>query len=119
MYGLFYISNLQDFENLRDNVDYSGRFVTDRKFNSLDELHSWADAIAITIDFQFTRASYKQKEGRSRVSVYLRCHCCGNIMGDLHNQIYNVGQSIRREEIEGRTPLQHCFYMATKLNYVV
>ena len=85
MYGLFHISNLQDFENLRDNVDYFGRFVTDSEFDSLDELHSWADAIAITIGFQFTRASYKQKEGRSRVSVYLRCHRYGNIRGDLHN----------------------------------
>ena len=82
---MFHISNLQDFENLGDNVDYSGRFVTDREFDSLDELHSWADAIAITIGFQFTRASYKQKEGRSRVSVYLRCHRYGNIRGDLHN----------------------------------
>ena len=35
------------------------------------------------------------------------------------NQIYNARQSIRREEMEGRTPLQHCLYMATKLNYVV
>ena len=61
MYGLFHISNLQDFENLGDNVDYSGRFVKDKKFDSLDELHSYADSIAITIGFQFTRASYKQK----------------------------------------------------------
>ena len=28
------------------------------------------------------------------------------------NQIYNVRQSIRRKEMEGRTPLQHCLYMA-------
>ena len=35
------------------------------------------------------------------------------------NQIYNVRQSIRREEMEGRTPLQHCLYMATEHNYVV
>ena len=26
------------------------------------------------------------------------------------NQIYNVRQSIRREEMKGRTPLQHCLY---------
>ena len=74
MYGLFNILNLQDFENLRDKVDYSGRFVTDREFDSMDELHSWADEIAIIIGFQFTRASYKQKKGCSRVSLYLRCH---------------------------------------------
>ena len=35
------------------------------------------------------------------------------------NQIYNVRQSIRREEMDGRTPLQHCLYMATEHNYVV
>ena len=35
------------------------------------------------------------------------------------NQIYNVRQSIRREEMEGRTPLQHCLYMAIGYNYVV
>ncbi|XP_057518331.1 uncharacterized protein LOC130799241 [Amaranthus tricolor] len=35
------------------------------------------------------------------------------------NQIYNVRQSIRREEMGGRTPLQHCLYMATEHNYVV
>ena len=35
------------------------------------------------------------------------------------NQIYNIRQSIRREEMEGRTPLQHCLYMATEHNYVV
>ena len=35
------------------------------------------------------------------------------------NQIYNARQSIRREEKEGRTPLQHYLYMATELNYVV
>ena len=35
------------------------------------------------------------------------------------NQIYNVRQSIRREEMEGRTLLQHCLYMATEHNYVV
>ena len=35
------------------------------------------------------------------------------------NQIYNVRQSIRREELEGRTPLQYCLYMATEHNYVV
>ena len=65
--------HLQDYENLGDNVDYSGRFVTDRKFDSADELHAWADEIAIGIDFQFTRASYKQKEGLTKVSLYLRC----------------------------------------------
>ena len=85
MYGLFHILNLRDFENLGDNVDYSGRFVTDRKYNSIDELHSWADEIAIGIGFQFTRDSYKQKEGRSRVSLYLKCHRYGNIRGDLDN----------------------------------
>ena len=53
---------MQDFENLGDNVDYSGRFVTDRKFDFVDELHAWADEIAIGIGFQFTRASYKQKK---------------------------------------------------------
>ena len=62
MYGLFHILNLQDFENLGDNVDYSDRFVTDRKFDSVDKLHSWADDIAIRIGFQFIRASYKQKK---------------------------------------------------------
>ena len=62
MYGLFHIINLQDFKNLGDNVDYSGRFVTDRKFDSIDELHAWADEIAIGLDFQFTCASYKQKK---------------------------------------------------------
>ena len=35
------------------------------------------------------------------------------------NQIYNVRQSIRREEMEGRTLLQHYLYMATEHNYVV
>ncbi|XP_057543385.1 protein FAR1-RELATED SEQUENCE 2-like [Amaranthus tricolor] len=35
------------------------------------------------------------------------------------NQIYNERQSIRREEMDGRTPLQHCLYMATEHNYVV
>ena len=34
----------------------------DREFNSIDELHNWADEIAITIGFQFTRVSYKQKK---------------------------------------------------------
>ena len=76
---------LQDYENLGDNVNYSGRFVTDREFDSVDELHAWVDEIPIGIGFQFTRASYKQKEGRSRVSLYLKCHRYGNIRGDLHN----------------------------------
>ena len=76
---------MQNFENLGDNVDYSDRFVIDREFDSVDDLHAWADEIALTIGFQFTRASYKQKEGRSRVSLYLRCHRYGNIRGDLHN----------------------------------
>ena len=58
-------------------IDYSNRFVTDRKFDSIDELHAWADEIEIGIDFQFTRASYKQKEGCSR--------------GDLHNR-HNVAR---------------------------
>ena len=35
------------------------------------------------------------------------------------NQIYNVRQSIRREEMEGWTLFQHCLYMATEHNYVV
>ena len=65
---------MQDFENLGNDVDYSDRFVTDREFDSVDDLHAWADEIALEIGFQFTRASYKQKEGRSRVSLYLRCH---------------------------------------------
>ena len=72
---------MQDFENLGDNVDYS----TDRKFDFVDKLHAWADEIAIRIGFQFTHASYNQKEGRSRVSLYLRCLRYGNIKGDLHN----------------------------------
>ena len=76
---------MQDFENLVDNVDYSDRFVIDREFDSVDDLHAWADEIALRIGFQFTRVSYKQKEGRSRVSLYLRCHRYGNIRGDLHN----------------------------------
>ena len=54
-------------------------------FDSVDKLYAGADEIAIGIGFQFTRASYKQKEGRSRVSLYLRCHRYGNIRGDLHN----------------------------------
>ena len=76
---------MQDFENLGDNVDNSDRFVADREFDSVDDLHVWADEIALRIAFQFTRASYKRKEGRSRVSLYLRCHRYGNIRGDLHN----------------------------------
>ena len=35
------------------------------------------------------------------------------------NQIYNVRQSINREEMDGRTLLQHYQYMATEHNYVV
>ena len=35
------------------------------------------------------------------------------------NQIYNVRQSIGKEEIDGTTPLQHYLYMATDHNYVV
>ena len=31
----------------------------------------------------------------------------------------SIRQSIRREEMEGRTLLQHCLYMATEHNYVV
>ena len=64
---------MQDFENLGDNVDYSDRFVTDREFISLNELHTWADEIAIT-----------------RVSVYLRCHRYGKIRGNLQNLIILV-----------------------------
>ena len=56
---------MQDFENLGDNVDYSSRFVTDREFDSIDELYAWADYTAIGIGFQLTCASYKQKEWRS------------------------------------------------------
>ena len=37
----------------------------------------------------------------------------------IMNQIYNARQSTRREEMEDRTLLQHCLYMATELNYVV
>ena len=76
---------MQDFENLGDNVYYSDRFVTDREFDSVDDLHAWADEKALTIGFQFTCASYKQKEGRSRVSLYSRCHRYDNIRDDLHN----------------------------------
>ena len=35
------------------------------------------------------------------------------------NQIYNIRHALRREEIDGRTPLQHCLYLATENNYVV
>ncbi|XP_057516016.1 protein FAR1-RELATED SEQUENCE 2-like [Amaranthus tricolor] len=35
------------------------------------------------------------------------------------NQIYNIRESIRREQMEGKTPLQHYLYMATELNYMV
>ena len=76
---------MQDFENLEDNVDYSDRFVTDREFDYVDDLHAWADEIVLRIGFQITSASYKQKEGLSRMSLYLRCHRYGNIRGDLHN----------------------------------
>ena len=76
--------HLLDYENLGDNVDYLGRFVTDREFDSVDELYGWADEIAIGFGFQFTRASYKQKEGHSRVSLHLRCHRYGNIRGNLY-----------------------------------
>jgi MULE transposase-like protein len=207
---------LQDNENLGDNVDYSDRFVTDREFASIDELHNWADEIALQIGFQFVRASYKHKEGRTRKSLYLRCHRYGKYRGDLnldnavrpgttcsasgckfmiigtnrnpeerpwtirvcpgekgrHNhpffvyregqvrtnrlnadirqhirnltatgmqpafimtsirenfpdyfpsmsQIYNIRQALRREEMDGRTPLQHCLYLATEKNYIV
>lgn len=34
-----------------DNVDYSRRFITDRQFELVDELHVWADEITITISF--------------------------------------------------------------------
>ncbi|XP_057518371.1 uncharacterized protein LOC130799286 [Amaranthus tricolor] len=77
--------NDPDFENLGDNIDYSDRFVTDREFDSVDDLHTWANEIALTIGFQFTRASYKKKEGRSRVSLYLRCHRYDKRSVDLHN----------------------------------
>ena len=82
---------MQDFDNLEDDVDYSDRFVTYREFDFVDDWHAWADEIALTIGFQFTRASYKQKERRSRVSLYLRCHRYGNIRGDLHN-LYNAAR---------------------------
>ena len=52
---------MQDFENLGDNIDYSDRFVTDREFDSVDDLHAWANEIAVTIGFQFTCGSYKKK----------------------------------------------------------
>ena len=42
---------MQDFENLGDNVDYSDRFVIDRKFDYVDDLHAWADEIALRIGF--------------------------------------------------------------------
>ena len=45
------ILHLHDFENLGDNIDYSDRFVTDREFDSINELHVWADEKAIGIDF--------------------------------------------------------------------
>ena len=70
---------MQGFEILRDNVDYSIRFVMDRKFNSIDNLYAWANEIALGIGFQITRVSYKHKEERSRVILYLRCHRNGNI----------------------------------------
>ena len=47
---------MQDFENLRDNVDYSDRFVIDSEFDFVDDLHAWADEIALRIGFQFTCA---------------------------------------------------------------
>ena len=76
---------MQDFENLGDNIDYSHRFVTDREFDSVNELHRWADEIAIEIGFKFARTSYKRKEGRTRVSVYLRCHRHGRLRGDVNS----------------------------------
>ena len=65
---------MQDFENLGNDIDYSDRFVTDRELDFVDDLHAWADEITLAIGFQSTRASYKQKEGRFRMSLYLRCH---------------------------------------------
>ena len=91
---------MQNFEILGDNVDYSVKFVTNRKFDSIDELHTWADEIDLGIDFQFTRASYKQKEGRSRVSLYLRCLRYSSLRGELHN-LDNVARSHSRSRACG------------------
>ena len=50
----------ENFENLSgDDIDDSTRFITDRKFELIDNLHAWADTIANDIDFHFICASYK------------------------------------------------------------
>lgn len=58
----------ESFENLGDDIDYSIRFIRDRQFKSVHELHAWAEKIFIEIDFHFTHASYTQKEGSSTIS---------------------------------------------------
>ena len=70
---------MQDIENLGDNVDYSMRFVIDRMKYMLGRMRVFG------ITLQFTRASYKQKEGRSKVSLYLRYHRYGRLRDELHN----------------------------------
>ena len=57
----------------------------DRQFDLLDELHAWAGLIAITNDFHFTRASYKQKEGHSTMSLYICCHRYNRFRGQLYD----------------------------------
>ena len=91
---------LQDIENLGDDVDYSVRFITDREYYSLDEIHAWGDEIALEFGFKFTRASFKQKEGCSRVSLYLRWHRFGSLRGELHN-LDNVARSGSRSRACG------------------
>lgn len=34
------------------------------------------------------------------------------------NQMYNPMQAIRREKIDGRSPIEHCLYLTTMHNYV-
>ena len=54
---------MQDFDNLGDNVDYSVRFVMDREFDFIDELHAWADEIALEIDFSIYMCLILTKRG--------------------------------------------------------